>query len=84
MSDKVKIGEASVPMFKLPEGSMMNLHHELGSGTHADGRKIRFCQHINGLCFWLSIGDDMFELRTEDLMNGVAQVATKKGGDDGS
>lgn len=50
--------------------TMMSLHHEFGS-SEIDGQKVRFCQHVNGLCFWLSIDDDLYQVNTKELMNSV-------------
>ena len=49
---------------------MMNFHHELGAAD-IEGRKVRFCQHINGSCFWLSVDEDMYLVETQELMNAV-------------
>jgi len=56
---------------------MMNFHHELGS-IETDDEEIRFCQHINGACFWLSINpkdkskdSELYVVETEDIMNAV-------------
>ncbi len=49
---------------------MMNFHNELGS-AEIDGHKIRFCQHINGGCFWLAVDDELYQITTETFMNAV-------------
>lgn len=66
----VVIGQAVAEIWRQPPRTMMNLHSELGSTT-IRGQKVRFCQHINGGCFWLSVGQDLYELSTEELMNSM-------------
>lgn len=65
--------KASVSITKLRPKSMMNLHHELGK-AEINGHQIRFCQHINGACFWLSVDDDLYQVKTEELMDSVLNV----------
>ena len=64
---------------KLPKGSMMNLHHELGH-AEIEGKDIRFCQHINGLCFWLSVDGELYQIDTQELMNSVLNVVAGHSG----
>jgi len=71
----VEVGQASIPVKRLPPRSMINLHHELGRGQTEDGVPVRFCQHINGGCFWLTVGDVTFQATAEDLMNAMSGVA---------
>lgn len=82
---KVKTLSASVSIKKLPKKSMMSLHHELGY-LIIDGTKIRFCQCINGACFWVSVGPkddpglnrtDLYQVDTEELMNNVVNKIMK-------
>lgn len=61
---------AQVEIKELPPGSMMNLHHKLGS-KKIHGEEVRFCQHINGACSWLSVDDDLYQIDTEELMNAM-------------
>ena len=62
--------KASVSIKKCKTKSMMHFHHELGK-AEINGHKVRFCQHINGACFWLSVDDDLYQVETEELMNAV-------------
>ena len=64
---------ASVAITKLPPKSMLNLHHELGK-SEIEGHRVRFCQHINGGCFWLMVDDDIYQVNTEELMNSILNV----------
>lgn len=66
----MKALSATVGIKKCPPRSMMNLHNEFGK-AEIDGHAVRFCQHINGGCFWLSVDDDLYQVDTEDLMNAV-------------
>ncbi len=49
---------------------MMNFHHEVGK-AEIDGHLIRFCQHINGGCFWLAVDEELYQVTTESFMNAV-------------
>jgi hypothetical protein len=65
--------KATINITKCKPKTFMNLHTELGSAD-IDGRKVRFCQSLNGLCFWLSVDDELYQLKTEELMNAVLNV----------
>lgn len=61
-----------------PPRSMMNLHHELSRLETEEHGLIRFCQHINGGCYWLQVGDDLYQIKTEDFINEVVNVVIEQ------
>lgn len=74
---QTEVLSVTVPVRRLPDDTMMNLHHELGSGEF-DGVKVRFCQCISGTPFWLSVADtnqpnhwELYQVDTAELMNAV-------------
>lgn len=69
--------KATVGIKKLKPRSMMHLHHELGK-AEINGHKVRFCQHINGSCFWLSVDGDLYVVKTGELMNAVLNAVMPK------
>lgn len=57
-----------------PPRSLMSLHHELSRlETETDGL-IRFCQHINFACWWLAVGNDLYEISAEEFVNAVVNA----------
>lgn len=78
----VDVGNAEVSVKRCPSRSMMNLHHEHGNGEFDFG-KVRFTQHINGACFWMSVdrgtvGEPLlYQLSTEELMNAMLNVVAQ-------
>jgi len=59
-----------VEVMPLPPRAMMHLHNEYGH-AEIEGHQVRFCQHVNGACFWLAVDQDLYLVKTEDLMNAV-------------
>jgi hypothetical protein len=79
-SDLKEFAIATIPIDECPAGSMVNLHYELGK-AEINGHKIRFVQHVNLRCFWLTVDDTMYQLETEKLMNAVLSAVMEKRGD---
>jgi len=69
--------EITLEVSALPPRSMMNLHTELGNSVVA-GKHVRFCQHINGSCFWMSVDGNLYLLETEHLMNAMLNVVMER------
>ena len=78
--------EVRIPMSDVSDG-LPNFHTEFGHAT-IEGREVRFIQHINGSCFWLTIGQKhedgkavagskraMYVVKTQDLMNAILNKA---------
>jgi hypothetical protein len=73
---------------------MLNLHQELGAGSMPDGRQVRVLQHVNGACFWMTVGDkSTYFISTQKLFQALmaaveplelAKKSQSKEGDDGN
>ncbi len=62
----------------MPVGTqMMTLHHELGK-AEIEGHQVRFCQHINGSLFWLTVDREVYVVKTEDFMNSILNAVMEK------
>jgi len=64
---------------KLEKGQMINLHTEFANTDFPELGNVRFCQHINGACFWLSIEKlGTYQIKTGDIMNHVLNAIVQE------
>jgi len=60
----------------------MGFHTEFGAGKFDFG-KVRFCQSLDGSCFWLNVSDSsrwgaLYRVNTEELMNAILNIVAEQ------